>query len=480
MYRAYTFLRILFLPALFISVFGCQRTIYKSDVLIKNVNIVDIQTGTVTEGQSIAIKNDIIIDIFDANSKTYEAVGEIDATGKYAMPGLWDMHVHFRGGKDLEEFNRRMLPLYIAKGVTSVRDAGGDLTLPVISWKFLTSSRFIVGPRIYTSGPKLDGPDARWEGSLEVSNQEEVNQALDSLQVLGVDYVKLYDSQLSGETYLSAIKETEKRGIKVTGHMPLGVLLDDAIEAGVDGIEHMYYIMKGCSSKEEEISKRFERGEIGFWAALEQFLETYDEEKAQQVFQKLADNNVAVVPTLYINRVLTYIHEEDHNQDPFLRYISRKIIATYQGRVEAAKNQSEAARAFRVNMLEKFKEMVPQMHEAGVTILAGSDAGAYNSYVYPGEGLHGELQLLSEVGLTNQQVLEIATMEGPLFFEKENLFGAVQTSKYGDILVLNTNPLEDIKNLQDIFGVSFGSNFMTRDYLDGLLERVRGQDFGGV
>lgn len=459
--------------------FSCQKTVYQADVLIKNVNVVDIETGTISEGKSIAIRNEIIVDVFDTGTKSYKATGEIDASGKYAMPGLWDMHVHFRE-KKLEEYNRRMLPLYVAKGVTSVKDSGGDLTTAVITWKFLGPAHFLVGPRIYTSGPKIDGPNARWAGSLEVATDEEINIALDSLEALNVDYVKLYDSRLTGDAYLSVLKETEKRGLKTTGHMPLGVLLDDAIRAGVDGIDHMYYILKGCSSKEEEISKRYADGEIGFWQALELYLESYDEEKAQEVFKKLADNDVAVIPTIYINHVLTYIADEDHNQDPFLRYISRTIIETYQGRVEAAKNLSEESKQFRIALLNKFKEMIPKMHEAGVTILAGSDAGAYNSYVYPGHGLHEELKLLSEVGISNQEVLKIATIDAPLFFGKEELFGSIKPNKTGDVLVLNSNPLENIDNLSDIYGVTVGSNYMTRNYLDDLLERVRGTVFSGL
>ncbi len=459
---------------------ACSQKTGKADILIENVHLVRIDSADVQESMSIAIKDDAIVDVFPAGTQKYESATIIEGSGKYALPGLWDMHVHFRGGRDLEELNKRMLPLYVASGITGVRDAGGDLTNSIISWKYQINSRFIAGPRLFYSGPKLDGPGARWAGSLEVQNPDDVTAALDSLEALGADYVKIYDSTLDADTYFEILRQTEKRGLKVTGHMPMTVMLDDAIDAGLDGIEHLYYVLKGCSSQEAEITERVRRGELGFWAAIEALLQSYDEMKTKQLFQKLEQNDVYVTPTIFINQRLTYIAEEDHSEDPYLRYLSRKIIETYEGRVQSAKRQSAEARQFRKDLYNRFLEMIPEMHVAGVPLLAGSDAGAYNSYVYPGPSLHDELQLMGRTGISNADMLRIAIQSGPEFLGVDNVYGSIEKGKVADILLLNSNPLKDLKNLQDIYGVNFGSLHMSRDYLDNLLERVRRSDFTGM
>jgi imidazolonepropionase-like amidohydrolase len=473
-----TLSNVLFISLLF--ALSCSKAERKADILIQNVQVINPDYSAFQENMSIAIKDDAILDVFPSGTQDYESKTTVDGSGKYALPGLWDMHVHFRGGRDLEEFNKKMLPLYVANGVTAVRDAGGDLSNSIISWKYLINSRFIVGPRLYYSGPKLDGPEARWEGSLEVQNADEVSAALDSLESMSAHYVKIYDSTLDADTYMEILKQTEQRGLKVTGHMPMTVMLDDAIEAGLDGIEHLYYVLKGCSSREAEITEQVRKGKIGFWSAIEALLDSYDDEKANQLFRKLEQYNVYVTPTIFINQRLTYITEEDHTNDPYLRYLSKKIIETYEGRVRSAQRQSEEGRQFRKDLYARFLQMIPEMHEAGVPLMAGSDAGAYNSYVYPGPSLHEELKLLNSSGIEIRDVLRIATQSGPEFLGVSDVYGRIENGRIADILLLNSNPIESIENLQDIYGVNMGSMYMSREYLDDLIERVRSSNFSGI
>ena len=156
----------------------------------------------------------------------------------------------------------------MANGITTVRDAGGDLTSSVLKWRKAIENKKLVGPRIFTSGPKIDGPKGTWAGSLEVETDEDIITALDSLQAIPSDFVKIYDSRISGENYLKVIQESEKRGLITSGHMPFTVELDATIDAGIDAVEHLYYIMKGCSSNEKEITQKLIDKEIGFWDAM--------------------------------------------------------------------------------------------------------------------------------------------------------------------------------------------------------------------
>ncbi len=423
-----------------------------ADVIIADTNIVDVETGEIAEGQTIEIRDGKIAEIHNSEVEI-NAENRIDGSGKYVIPGLWDMHVHFRGGDTLVAENKDLLDLFIANGVTTVRDAGGDITPAILEWKQQIEKGELLGPKIFTSGPKLDGPDPSWAGSIELSSVDQIPAAFDSLESLNVDYVKLYDSSIPADVYLAAVKEAEKRGLKVTGHMPFTVDFNEAVEAGLDATEHMYYVLKGSSSQEEKITEAVRQGEYSFWAALTEVIETYDEQTAQKTYEQMAKSGTAIVPTLHIGKVLADLNEEDHSEDKYLNYIGEGIQETYQGRLQAAKSRSEEATQRRHNLRKLFLEMIPEMHNAGVNILAGSDSGPYNSFVYPGKSLHKELQELVAAGLTPLEALQTSIINGPEFFGVSDDYGKVQKNYMADLLLLNSNPLDDIENTEDIHAV---------------------------
>ena len=161
------------------------------DVVIRNANVINILSGEINK-QTLYIKNGRIKKITSQNHLKFTSEFIIDAAGKYVLPGFWDNHVHFRGGDSLIQANKETLQLFLMNGVTTVRDAGGDLTRNVMDWKNQIRQKTLVGPTIFSSGPKVDGQNSRWEGSLVVSHNDEINTVLDSLQKLRVDFVKLY------------------------------------------------------------------------------------------------------------------------------------------------------------------------------------------------------------------------------------------------------------------------------------------------
>jgi len=440
---------------------------------ITGVNVVDIEAGELLENQAVVIADGKIASVSSGAEATADSV--IDGSGKYLIPGLWDMHVHFRGGDSLISENKHLLNLFIANGVTTVRDAGGDITSAVQDWQESIEQGELLGPRIFTSGPKLDGPDAAWEGSIELATPEEVPAAFDSLESLNVDYVKLYDGTIPRDVYLAAIEEAEKRGLPVTGHMPFTVAFPEAVEAGLNATEHMYYVLKGTSSAEEEITKEIiERQEtddpLGFWEALPRILDTYEEATAQEVYKLMRENGTAAVPTLHIGEVLANLTEVDHSGDEYLNYIGEGIIKTYDLRLNAALNSSAEAQQGRRDLQEKFVELTGDLHEAGVTILAGSDSGPFNSFTYPGISLHKELEALVGAGLTPAEALKTATINGAAFFGESENYGQVKKGFSADLLLLNSNPLDDISNTRDIHAVLWqGKRWLDAGELDALL-----------
>src|SRR5690606_19477378 len=228
---------------------SCKDAVHKSyDILISNVKIVDVGSGKITEGKLVLIEGDTISRIVDEKDiNKFNALQTMYAGGAFLMPGLWDMHVHFRGGDSLIEENKEFLPLFLAYGITTVRDAGGDITPSLLEWRDQITRGTLDGPRIFTPGPKLDGTRPAWPGSVKVTTAVEIESALDSLESIGADYVKMYDGNLSKEAFYDIIKAAENRRLKTTGHMPLTADFMEAVDLGLDGSEHMYYPLTACS-----------------------------------------------------------------------------------------------------------------------------------------------------------------------------------------------------------------------------------------
>ena len=297
---------------------------------------------------------------------------------------------------------------------------------------------------------KIDGKNATWAGSLVVENENDIAIALDSLESLKVDFVKLYDSKISGELYLKTIQEATKRGLITSGHMPFTVELEDNLDAGIGAIEHLYFVLKGCSSEEKIITEAIKNGEYGFWASLEKLTATYDDATAQNTFESLKEHNTYVVPTLHIGNVLSYLDEVDHKNDTYLKLMPAGIVKTYEVRIRSAFNSSEKARQDRKDLNTFFKSLAKSLSDANVNLLAGSDSGASNSYAYPGISLHKEIEAMVETGISNLKALQNSAYNGAHFLKKESDYGTIEIGKISDLVLLNSNPLEGIKNTRDI------------------------------
>ncbi|GAB3575227.1 amidohydrolase family protein [Hymenobacter daeguensis] len=473
--------RFLFGLSLALWLVGCARRptrlpIY--DVVINHVTIVDVRTGQLVPNQVVAIAKGKIVEIQVADKDSYAARQYVNGNGRYLIPGLWDMHVHFRGGDSLAAANKKSLTLYLAHGITTVRDAGGDLTPSIFQWRRELDAGRLAGPHIFTSGPKIDGPHAYWPGSLEVETPAQIRHALDSLQRLKVDYVKLYDSRISGAAYLETIRQAQRRGLKTTGHMPYSVTLGEAIKRGLDATEHLYYVFKACSGKEDSLTTAVRNSlatskPLGLFAVLPAVYDTYSPAAASRIFALMAKRHTAAVPTLYIQRTLAELPENDHAGDTLLAYIDPKIQATYQRRQSGARQQSLTAQLFSKKLSAKFMSLVPQMQAAGVTLLAGSDSGPFNSYIYPGASLHGELELLVLAGLTPLQALQAATVNGARFMGVAEHSAAIAPGKDADLVLLTGNPLENIGNVRKIDAVISRGRAYPAAALANMLRAVR-------
>jgi hypothetical protein len=443
--------------------------IKKIDLIINNVNIVDVVNNKIIPNRYIAIQKNKIIDISNTSlNKSYTSQFTIDATGKYIMPSLWDMHVHF-GGDSLKAENKMLLPLYMAMGIGHVRDCAGDISLDVIEWKNEIANGTLLGPTIFTSGPKLEGINSIWPGDLEISNETELTTALDSLQKLKVDFIKITDNTLAPDLFLKSIIAARKRGWKVTGHVPATMNVEVFSKNGLSAIEHIGYLQRAASKNEDSITKLRAVNKISGREANELYLNSFDSTVAIAKFKQLAKNGTAVVPTINGSYITTYLDKTSHTNDDYLRYLGPALKRTYNWRIERASKDNIDAIAFRHKNFEAAANLLPLLYKSGVVILAGTDAGFLNSFNYPGLGMHDELAIMVKYGLTPQQALICSIINGPAFFNQSKLYGAVAKQKNADLLILNANPLLDINNTKKIDAVINKGKYLNRKYLDNLL-----------
>jgi imidazolonepropionase-like amidohydrolase len=442
---------------------------------VTGVAVIDVQTGAVREGQTIVVQRGVIEWVGpDGAAPLPDGTLRVEERGRYVIPGLWDMHVHLRGGPSLERANQRWLTQYLGFGVTSVRDAGGDLPEAVLRWKEAVGRGEIFGPRIFTSLRKIDGPAGAWEGSIPVSSSADVARALDELQAAGADFVKVYDGSIAPERYLETLADAERRGLLTAGHVPLSVPFEDAIGAGLDSVEHAFHLLKAANPDDRAASRRFARRGIPedfepYFMAVSALGAQADEQHARRVFREMAARGAALTPTLYIRHVWNGVtRHDDGRDDPRYEATPPAIRDTFAIGLEIFADRTAEERASDLRLEELSMRLTRLAAEEGVTILAGSDTGAENPLLYPGDSLHHELEALVGAGLAPLRALQAATIEPARWFGKTRELGTLEKGKAADFVILDANPLENIENTRAIAAVVQQGVFFDRDELADL------------
>ncbi|MDT7529477.1 amidohydrolase family protein [Sphingopyxis sp. SE2] len=446
------------------------------DVIIRHVSIVDVEAAKIVAGQAVVLKGDDIVAVGadGAIAKDWRAARTVEGEGRYLIPGLWDMHVHFGGGPELIEENKALLPLYVANGITTIRDCSGDLPEHVLAWRGEIASGSLFGPRLLTSGAKIEGIAPVWKGTIEVGSEADVDAALDRLKNRDkVDFVKITDSTLKPELFLYALRQAKILGLKTSGHIPMALTVDQAIDAGISSIEHLDYAYNAGAKDEAAIAADFAAKHIDRAEANRRLDAGFDRDTAMAAYRRFAAKDVFVTPTLNGSRIIAYLDRDDHSKDEGLAYIGPKLRKTYDWRIERAAKADAAAIAARHQQIEDVATILPMLAEAGVPIIAGTDAGFLNSFNYPGFGLHDEIELFTAKGLTPAQALVSATRAGPAWFGWLDRYGAIKPGMAADLVLLTRNPLEDIAATRAIDTVVLRGMVQDRAALDKMLADMR-------
>ena len=437
----------------------------EAGLIITHVNLIDATGTPVQPDMTVIVQGQRITELGKSgNVRIRKGARVVEAGGKYLIPGLWDMHVHEIFGDWLPRDEKIIPLLFVANGVTGVRDMGGDLG-PLKEWRTAVAEGKMLGPRMIIAGPMLDGPIPQFPSSAPVKNAEDGRRIVDELKDGGVDFIKI-QSLIPREGYFAAAEEAKKIGIVFVGHVPDAVRAVEASNAGQKSVEHLTGVFEGCSSVEDELMKQPRGPGRG------RFLATYDPARAKALIQLFAKNQTWQVPTLFWEQGEWLIAQTNAGPDLLAKYAP----AAWRERTwpmftsDISKHWSTDPLADRQRFVQKELEMVGEMHRAGVPILAGTDTAA-GVRVYPGFSLHEELVLIARAGLAPMETLQTATRNAGQFFGLSDT-GTIEKGKRADLVLLDANPLADIANTRKIRSVVLAGRYLSREDLDGLLHEV--------
>jgi hypothetical protein len=405
----------------------------------------------------------------------------IDGTGKFLIPGLVDMHIHLLGAAEPTGSRDFILPLLVANGVTTVRDMGGDVKSLKQLRKEIGEGRRL-GPQLFFTGPYLDGDPPYFQPSIIVRDDADADSTVKLLKSEGVDFIKV-QSRLQPGAYFAIARAARENGMRYVGHVPDSISAAAASDAGQASIEHLTGVLLACSSREEELRRRqlapsksgnsAEQSSEQMRNWQRDLLNSYSPQKAAKLFQKFLANHTAQTPTLPLLIHLAYLTPEtDLRNDPRLKYIPGQLKKSWeQGRSAAFANQSEPDFELRKKLAARSLSLVKEMRDAGIQIMAGTDSTAPN--VIPGFGLHEDLYLMVMAGLSPMQALQTATSVPAQFLNRASQQGTIAAGQRADLVLLEANPLEYIRNTEKIAGVILDGKYLDHSDLDKLLTNAQ-------
>ncbi|HYG29014.1 MAG TPA: amidohydrolase family protein [Allosphingosinicella sp.] len=403
-------------------------------LLIENVTVVDVAAGGSRPGLSILVLDGRIAEVAP-RIRLPRGARRIDGRGRYAIPGLWDMHAHHQVAGESS------LPLFLAHGVTGTRDMGGDAAF-IFPLRERIRSGALAGPEIVAAGPILDAAPAEWPLRRRVADAAQARAAVRDLAAAGADFIKVHD-QTPREAYFAIAEETRRLGIPFAGHVPATVTAEEAVSSGQASIEHLsnFQLFLQCSGGE-----------------------AYDRERCMPFFRRLAAGRIWQTPTLVFMRSLPGIFEGE--AIPHSEYASAELERFGRANQEASRVPPEAVAWFRVQG-EAALVAVRDMKAAGAPFLAGCDA------MVPGFCLHDELEWLTRAGFSPLEALQTATINPARFLGREATDGTIAPGRLANIVLLDANPLTAIANTRRIHAVIVRGRLLDRAELDAMLARAR-------
>lgn len=442
-------------------------------VAITDVTVIDVARGAPMAAQTVVIRGGRIVAV-GASSRVSTPAGArvIDGRGKFLIPGLWDFHVHATG----PVFEDLFQPLLVANGVTAVRDMWGQVPAARAARAKIARGE-LVGPRSVVAGNIVDGTPPIWPGSTGVGTPEDARRIVDSIAAAGGAFIKVY-SRLDPEVFRAIAFRAKERGISFAGHIPTLVAAREASDLGQRTVEHLTNLLTDCSRDRDAIRtevaaavaspKRWDSAGVLQRGQASRVLASHDPGRCRELARRFKANGTVMVPTMTVLRSVAYLDDSTLRDDARLKYIPSWYSGRWDPRQDFRFRMLTADDwALRKRAHTRQLEIIRLFREEGVTFLPGTDLA--NPYLYPGFSLHDELANFVAIGYSPAEALRAATLGPAEFLRATDSLGTVATGKLADLVLLDANPLVDIRNTTRIATVVADGRVYDRAALDVLL-----------
>lgn len=398
-----------------------------------NVNVIPMDREQVLEDHTVIVENGRITTVGPANEVSVpQGIEEIDGRGHYLMPGLAEMHGHIPGEKR-QQYGEDVLFLYIANGVTTVRNMSGNAYHLEI--KERVENNELPGPTIFAASP--------WLGPENVPTPEAANRIVREHKENGFDLLKI--GSIDPPTYAQMAETAHEIEMPFGGHIPEEVGLVGALEARQTSIDHYDRYVEYLVPDEARAGRS-----NGFFGS--GIIDLIDRDRLEEAIQMTIDAGTWNVPTLsLVEHLASEQPAEELITRPEMRYMPRDVLDSWVKFKNEYSQREDFQPQNTAALVEFRRELTKKLHEAGARIALGSDAPQF--FNVPGFSIHHELEMMVAAGLTPYEVLETGTRKAAEYFETPEEFGTVQTGRRGDLILLKANPLEDISAVQDRAGV---------------------------
>jgi hypothetical protein len=459
---------------------AARRTpVVDADLAIRGVHVVDVERGTLLTDRAILVKGARIAAVVpNADARFPSSARVVNASGKYAMPGLWDMHAHIgnSGNPLLLE-----LPLFTAYGVTGLRVMGSPIDTAVLArmrqLQTATATGTLIGPRILTIASWAVNGEAGIHDTLpaffKARTRAEGQQLARYFKQLNYDLIKIYNN-VSREGYLGLAEEARRLNVAFAGHEPAALSAVELSNAGQRSLEHSRIFLFNCFPGADSLQKghlRLASGPPGT-ALRRRMVDEYDATTCADVFGTFARNETYIVPTHGTRRMDAMAHDSAFRHDARMKYVGgeQRLRWLLDANGMVASDPSPAGRRSYLDFYTKGLTLTNAAYRAGVPVMVGTDAG--DSFVFPGSSVHDELAELIKAGLSPAEALRAATVTPARYFARTADFGTLQAARYADVVLLDGNPLSSIDNTRRIHAVFQGGRPFERPALDSMLLRA--------
>lgn len=432
-----------------------QEKISETATIFTNVNIVDVRNGDILDAHQMVIDSGKILQISASIENADAYTSTIDAKGAYAVPGLAEMHAHIPSPPTSEERIQETLFLYLSNGITTIR---GMLGHPRhLSLKKEVANNSILGPRIYSSSPSLNGNT--------VPSPEEARKKVRAYQQDGYDFLKIHPGIKRAAFDELAVTANEV-GISFSGHVPVDVGIKHALESGYASIDHVDGFLEGLVPEEAGV-KPDENGFFGY-----NFTDLADPELIDGLVAQSKENGVWVVPTQSLfERWFAPTTAEEMLSQPEMQYMPASTLENWkQRKLQSTGENSGFSEEQWVSFISLRRQLIKKLQENGQGLLLGSDAPQL--FNVPGFSIHHEMDGMLRAGLSPLEIIQSGTINPTKFFGQEGEYGELKEGQSADILLVTGNPLEDITNLKNVEGVMVRGTWIDKDTIAKKLEEI--------